>query len=114
MHININFILLQEFDVEYYYICFILILKVEFISNMKWKCLFSEISPQSNPLREVITPSTKLPAGLPDRATGLAGRLCACRGRLPSEAECECVHATLRDPLSPTIQNQVIANDAFS
>ena len=100
MHININFILLQEFDVEYYYICFILILKVEFISNMKWKCLFSEISPQSNPLREVITPSTKLPAGLPDRATGLAGRLCACRGRLPSEAECECVHATLRGPLS--------------
>ena len=114
MHININFILLQEFDVEYYFICFILILKVKFISKIKWKCIFSEISPQSNTLREVITPPTKLPAGLPDRAIGPAGRWCARRGRLLSEAECECVHATLRDPLSPTIQNQVIANDACS
>ena len=100
MHININFILLQEFDVEYYFMCFILILKVEFISKIKWKCIFSKISPQSNTLREVITPPTKLPAGLPDRAIGPAGRWCARRGRLPSEAECECVHATLRGPLS--------------
>ena len=68
MHIYINFILLQEFDVEYYSICFILILKVEFYSKMKWKCIFSEISPQRDPLRELITPPTKLPAGLPDRA----------------------------------------------
>ena len=72
MHININFILLQEFDVEYYSICFILILKVKFISKMKWKCIFSEISPQSNPLRELITPPTKLagPGGRPCRPTG--------------------------------------------
>ena len=72
MHININFILLQEFDVEYYFICFILILKVKFISKMKWKCIFSEISPQSNPLRELITPPTKLagPGGRPCRPTG--------------------------------------------
>ena len=72
MHININFILLQEFDVEYYYICFILILKVEFISKIKWKCIFSKISPQSNPLRELITPPTKLagPGGRPCRPTG--------------------------------------------
>ena len=54
---------------------------------MKWKCIFSEISPQSNPLREVITPPTKLPAGMPDRATSHAGRLCARRGRQPSGAE---------------------------
>ena len=54
MHININFILLQEFDVEYYFICFILILKVKFISKMKWKCIFSKISPKSDPLREPV------------------------------------------------------------
>ena len=72
MHININFILLQEFDVEYYFICFILILKVEFISKMKWKSIFSEMFPQSNPLRELITPPTKLagPGGRPCRPTG--------------------------------------------
>ena len=72
MHININFILLQEFDVEYYFICFILILKFKFFSKMKWKCIFSEISPQSNPLRELITPPTKLagPGGRPCRPTG--------------------------------------------
>ena len=94
MHININFILLQEFDVEYYFICFILILKVKFIFKFKWKCIFSEIFPQSNTLREVITPPTKLPAGMPDRATGLAGRLCARRGRLPSKADWLHHHAT--------------------
>ena len=42
------------FDVEYYFICFILILKVEFISKMKWKCIFSKISPKSDPLREPV------------------------------------------------------------
>ena len=110
MHININFILLQEFDVEYYYICFILILKVEFISNMKWKCLFSEISPQSNALREVITPSTKLPAGLPDRATGQTGRLCPRRGRLPSEAELTMFPRNLAGPFSQRCENHKTSN----
>ena len=74
-------------DGKGFIICFILIIKVKFYSKMKWKCIFPKISPQSNPLREVITPPTKLPAGMPDRATGLAGRLCARRGRLPSKAD---------------------------
>ena len=100
MHININFILLQEFDVEYYFKCFIFILKVEFYSKMKWKCIFSEISPQSNPIAEACSlhqPSCLQACRL---GVGNASRLRARKGRLPSEAECECVHATLRGPLS--------------
>ena len=94
MYIHISFIPLQDFDVIYYFLCFSLILKVELNYKMKWKCIFSKISPQSNPLREVITPPTKLPAGMPDRATGLAGRLCARRGRLLSKADWLHHHAT--------------------
>ena len=72
MYIHISFIPLQDFDVIYYFLCFSLILKVEFNYKMKWKCIFSEISPQSNPLRELITPPTELagPGGRPCRPTG--------------------------------------------
>ena len=94
MHIYINFILPHEFDVKYYFICFILIIKVKYNYKMKWKCVFSKISSQRNPLRKLITPPTKLPVGLPNRAVGHAGRLCACRGRLPSEQSWLHHHAT--------------------
>ena len=77
---------------------------------MKWKCIFSEISPQSNPLREVITPPTKLPAGMPDRATGLAGRLCARRGRLPSKAELTTSPRNLAGPFYRRCESQGTAN----
>ena len=68
---------------------------------MKWKCVFSKISSQRNPLRKLITPPTKLPVGLPNRAVGHAGRLCACRGRLPSEAELTTSPRNLAGPFSP-------------
>ena len=53
---------------------------------MRWKTIFSEIFPQSDPLRNPVHSTNQAACRLAGPGGGHAGRLCARKVTLPNEA----------------------------